>query len=484
MFQYYRNAYQCYVYLEDIDAAESPDYRSSRWFTRSWTLQELIAPKSCIFYDRVWAYVGEKSSLGHHLSSHTGIDIDVLRGTKSIAATSIATRMSWAAGRKATREEDIAYSLLGLFDVNMPLLYGEGSKAFIRLQEEIMKESNDQSIFAWGPIWSAHLRKTNIALVAFPGGNAYIQIFATSLSLDREEGFLASSPDAFKTESEIISYTMDRDHTWITTNKGIQVSFPMLCYDKFDLFLLNCYIGSNLGHRIAICSNSGPGNVRKRAQVGIWLVENHVIDHKIKYDQQFFWSKNEKLIVAARDREDGVFVDIESSHGCRLSEVMPVQMWDQAKRIFRRSSPAQVCWRVGFSIVSSLFLAPQLYVCVFIDGAEFGCRVMENRVDWLASLGYWEDPDIPRIGEGESELGGPSAIAFSRPSYQKTVALHSSRKWGVMSVSIVSKDVMGQQMYVVRVEEELTTQERTFKDKGGGLGWSLAQNVFRGLRSS
>lgn len=124
-----------------------------RWFTRGWTLQELIAPRKMEFFDKEWRSRGMKSdpSVIEHLSRITGISLRVLRDSSGLAVERIChgQRMSWAAFRSTSREEDIAYCLLGIFQVNIPLLYGEGSKAFIRLQEAILASSTDLSLLAW-----------------------------------------------------------------------------------------------------------------------------------------------------------------------------------------------------------------------------------------------------------------------------------------------------------------------------------------------
>jgi hypothetical protein len=111
-------------------------------------LQELIAPKVVEFYTGDWVEIGTKQSLAVLLSEITGIPAEVLRG-KSPITCSVAERISWASERQTTREEDLGYSLLGLFNVNMPMLYGEGSKSFLRLQEQILKQEYDYSLFAW-----------------------------------------------------------------------------------------------------------------------------------------------------------------------------------------------------------------------------------------------------------------------------------------------------------------------------------------------
>tara|TARA_R110002060_G_scaffold51507_6_gene62498 strand:- start:924 stop:2621 length:1698 start_codon:yes stop_codon:yes gene_type:complete len=160
MYRWYREALECYAYLADVHSFEPiydpesgqcfAEFEESRWFTRGWTLQELLAPSTVLFFNTGWVELGTRASLHSEISKCTGIPSAVLlSSSKSIESFSLAQRMSWAAGRETAREEDIAYSLLGIFDVSMPLLYGEGKKAFIRLQLEIMRTSADHSIFAW-----------------------------------------------------------------------------------------------------------------------------------------------------------------------------------------------------------------------------------------------------------------------------------------------------------------------------------------------
>ncbi|EFQ35898.1 hypothetical protein CGRA01v4_14027 [Colletotrichum graminicola] len=158
MYRWYQKAAVCYAYLSDAVDAEDPflensSFRRSRWFTRGWTLQELIAPKTVEFYACNWSSIGRKrseSAFCELIAKITGIHLQVLVGTTSLADVSVANKMRWAARRQTTRPEDIAYCMIGLFNVNMPLLYGEGGRSFIRLQEEILKETDDQSLFLWG----------------------------------------------------------------------------------------------------------------------------------------------------------------------------------------------------------------------------------------------------------------------------------------------------------------------------------------------
>ncbi|KAH9918568.1 heterokaryon incompatibility protein-domain-containing protein, partial [Epithele typhae] len=157
MFQYYALSSACYVYLDDVNTdgialtgpSPAPYPLWTRWHSRGWTLQELIASRVVVFFSSQWTPIGTKFELADILESATRIPSSVLRFQTSITDVSIAARMSWASTRETTRREDIAYCLFGIFGVNMPTLYGEGDNAFSRLLEAIMKTSRDASIFLW-----------------------------------------------------------------------------------------------------------------------------------------------------------------------------------------------------------------------------------------------------------------------------------------------------------------------------------------------
>jgi hypothetical protein len=146
MFRWYSKAAKCYVYLSDVLYVEEDDqywlsaFRGCRWFTRGWTLQELIAPASVEFFAAGGTRLGDKKSLEQEVHQLTGIALKALQG-KPLSEFSIAERMSWATKRKTTRKEDEAYCLLGIFDIYLPTIYGEGENAFTRLNEEIDKVS-------------------------------------------------------------------------------------------------------------------------------------------------------------------------------------------------------------------------------------------------------------------------------------------------------------------------------------------------------
>jgi hypothetical protein len=156
MCHWYRCATRCYAYLSDVSSRERESgdevsratwkiaFRKSRWFTRGWTLQELVAPKSVEFFSKEGIRLGDKLSLEQLIHDITGIPSNALRGG-SLSSFSVSERMAWVAKRNTQLEEDKAYSLFGIFDIQIPLLYGEGEeKAFTRLHEEIDKASKSE----------------------------------------------------------------------------------------------------------------------------------------------------------------------------------------------------------------------------------------------------------------------------------------------------------------------------------------------------
>ena len=169
MYRWYQNSKICIVYLEDVPQKQLMD---SEWFDRGWTLQELIAPRAISFFDQRWNLIGTKADLVLELSRKTRIPEGVINNTIKPSACSVAQRMSWAVNRETTREEDRAYSLMGLFDIYMPMIYGEREKAFLRLQQQIIQKSKDESIFAWDMEFPGN---------TFPGNTkAYSGLFSPS----------------------------------------------------------------------------------------------------------------------------------------------------------------------------------------------------------------------------------------------------------------------------------------------------------------
>ena len=183
MYNWYRGAQVCYAFLSDVSTSDDigaggSEFRRSRWFTRGWTLQELIAPRVVVFLSRDWKGLGTKDALADLISCITHINRGILTHETSLSDESVAERMRWAASRQTTRVEDGAYSLLGIFEITMPTLYGEGRYAFRRLQEEILRRIPDQSLFAWGSICLPIPQEPSDSLIA----NGSVSPFAPSPS--------------------------------------------------------------------------------------------------------------------------------------------------------------------------------------------------------------------------------------------------------------------------------------------------------------
>jgi hypothetical protein len=153
MFRWYQRAVKCYVYLSDVHVADEVTdiqtfrvawevaFRRSRWFTRGWTLQELLAPANVEFFSANGKHLGSKISLEQIIHEITQIPVGALRNY-DLHEFSIDERMAWIGSRKTTVEEDRAYCLLGIFGVFLPLIPGEGEEyALQRLRDEVQRRS-------------------------------------------------------------------------------------------------------------------------------------------------------------------------------------------------------------------------------------------------------------------------------------------------------------------------------------------------------
>lgn len=267
MFNWYKLADICYAYLSDVgDIAgsatvstllEEGDFVKSKWFRRGWTLQELLAPEVLVFFDRSWRRLGEKLELEQLVKDASGIE-----ELEHYDIASIAQKMSWAAKRQTTRIEDRAYSLMGIFGINMPPIYGEGERAFLRLQLEIIKISDDESIFAW-------------------------QNECGELT---SHGMLANSPNAFRLSGGVRPFLSDEiDRTFAMTNKGLRfksslLKLPLNNQQNFDALAMldetRCVLplccteteGAGKQGRVGVMLNRGKGDIYSRVYAWHYLV--------------------------------------------------------------------------------------------------------------------------------------------------------------------------------------------------------------------
>ncbi|KAK5657605.1 hypothetical protein OQA88_3184 [Cercophora sp. LCS_1] len=265
MYWWYEGSTICFVYLGDVglDSSAStspfiakryPGFSKSSWFSRGWTLQELIAPSMVVFLDDAWQEIDTKSNLCSVLSGITGIPDTILAGESPYTA-SIAQRMSWASSRTTTRVEDSAYSLMGLFDVNMPMLYGEGEKAFFRLQQEIIKTSDDHSIFAW------ERRASDLG--------------------DGNDGLFATSPAAFSSCRDMVPWDSANAQNTLsraisTDNKGIHLNLMFVQgkeWDDIHVGILPCGRAGNFGKGVGIPLKARSPSLQCFTRVPSGLVE-------------------------------------------------------------------------------------------------------------------------------------------------------------------------------------------------------------------
>ncbi|KAK4169655.1 hypothetical protein QBC43DRAFT_306491 [Cladorrhinum sp. PSN259] len=330
MFRWYKSASFCYVYLADVPKDDTPrknnsKFAASRWFTRGWTLQELLAPKYVRFYNSSWSLLGNKGTMPSVLENVTGIPRQFLLGIVELQSASVAQRMSWAATRQTKRPEDLAYCLLGIFGITMPMIYGEGGdQAFLRLQEQIMRTTRDDSMLAWGL-----------------GGMKASSLDSTPAPQAPGRA-LAGSPSDFSGSGNIVSWeksTISPNLNALQLSGGsLRVYLPLVATsDQQFVGLLSCGPNNNTPQRVGIplvkvvsgtddeYMRPKGANAELHAVIApppsprLIYINNDGIPHDMPADgNRFYW-----------------FFDHESfaELGLELMEVHPTSSWDQERGI-------------------------------------------------------------------------------------------------------------------------------------------------------
>ncbi|EPE30464.1 hypothetical protein GLAREA_03431 [Glarea lozoyensis ATCC 20868] len=308
MFQWYKRSTICYAYLSDVTLETFlVSFPQSRWYCRGWTLQELLAPKKLVFYDRDWHGLGTKQDHADWISRFTRIDVGALldetwydRAADLITPAGlgvfcVAKRMSWASDRETTRVEDAAYCLLGIFDVNMPLLYGEGDRAFIRLQEEIIKSCDDDSILAWG-----------LDTEADDDFDVPEKIMDAVYGGATPEETLAPSPEYFRDCHEL-KYAAASPSPFVMTNLGLQIELPLVPIRAMHSIPLAHEAGDILGW-IGLLTCGGPSD---EYLLGIVLwPEAHGMTIPGKVLRVLFGLSKQTVLVGARVAAEAVLSKI------------------------------------------------------------------------------------------------------------------------------------------------------------------------------
>jgi hypothetical protein len=449
MFQWYAQSKICYAWLADLGIDQpAEDFASCRWFTRGWTLQELIAPREVEFYDEAWGFRGTKATLSDKLQKVTGIDEEALRvGTIGIlSAIPLARRMSWASRRVTTRLEDMAYCLLGIFSVNMPMLYGEGERAFVRLQEEIIKNSNDLSLFAWTLPSDAETGLRDLSLSTSGTSQA---------SRQEHYGILAPSPAYFKDAGDIAPGNGGLfDETYVMTNKGLQIAAELAPLDNATVMPLHC-VKSSTGQRVAInLRQYGTRQyARYRADTLVlytgflgkapsWQKPSGALEVDLR--PTVFLSKGltaEEATFAARSCRGGILLGPSVfSKDWHLSAMAPCELFDNSRQVFLTRGQDSF---VGYVQVSPLdgtreFLAKLAWVV-------FG---LENGQPWVTA---WSTQSLPA---GPMWVRDMSTLAKNaRGVINDHVILenaHRTRKIKVL-VELVGSIVEGEPAYVLNI---------------------------------
>jgi Heterokaryon incompatibility protein (HET) len=394
MFNWYKKATRCYAYLADV--IESKDllehilntphhkkkdvyassFGKSRWWTRGWTLQELLAPADVEFYNSLFEYLLSRRSAYSAISIISGIDNDLLMGQTSLANMCVARKMSWAASRKTTRTEDQAYSLLGIFNINMPLLYGEGPKAFQRLQEEIIKSSNDQSILAW---------------------EAESQASSTLL--------LAPCVECFQNAGNVRLWDAPESHlSFSLTSTGLNITLPLIQGSNPEGWtaILACRYKDDFSGPLGIpLHDSGRGeffcNRPQSTQGGLKTANLETISEKL--------ADITRSMVIRRSKENTKsdqisHARIEVTRRCwinldqfgikrpfRLHSCHPIDDWDRDRGIFHGQNP-------GFAL------------CTYGTGLAFVLTILQS--NWLECRirldKYWGTPPRQLPGQGEEHM--------------------------------------------------------------------------------
>lgn len=319
MFSWYKTAEVCYVYLVDVHDNANPEedeseFKKSRWFTRGWTLQELLAPEHVNFYSSRWNFVGSKGSLRDLISTITGIDESYLRGRRGLQphSASIAERMYWASKRHTTKKEDEAYCLLGIFGVNMPMLYGEGQKTFIRFQEEIMKISSDQSLLAWF-------------------GDLKAQFVS---------GALAGAPSDFAHSRDVVPCSIGESDTHFSmTNKGLLIELPLFSEREFPYgtyALLKCRYKNDLFSILAL-----PLHSRHESYGDLEKLRRYNHEHIVRVPSKYWSEGTLKTIYITKDdtwTDTDIFNDRQNGFAIRrlpkpfhIVEVFPPRRWSSSQ---------------------------------------------------------------------------------------------------------------------------------------------------------
>lgn len=454
MFAWYAESAVCYVFLSDIGAADAidplepmPEFAASRWFTRGWTLQELIAPKVVEFYDQEWTLRGTKGGLSKVLERITLIDGQVLRDSSVLADIPVARRMSWAATRVTTRVEDTAYCLLGIFDISMPMLYGEGKKAFIRLQEEIAKETNDLTLFAWQ---------------------------ARDAKVQKYRGVLATSPAEFINANSIIVGNDRRfSDEFDMTNKGLRInSWLGTGPGESTVRTLNCSLREDPTQQIGIYLTMHGASLYARSQPDKFLLQNQSElarqpNSRILQTQQLSGKADTIYISKSLTPSQSVSLDKARQYGFlfrsgyisplfKTHMIQPLDLWDSQQRAFLAQGVVSFTGVIFFTIKDAYVHSHKisggsfLLACGITAGKEEG-----KKRPWISIGGSLGNIELVKAwGAGARSINEVSDVGSRSENKSIDLVDSSQKKQIIISVEMEEAVIDGVSMYCIDIKFE------------------------------
>ena len=457
MFAWYAESAVCYAFLSDIGAADAIDpleptseFAASRWFTRGWTLQELIAPKVVEFYDQDWTLRGTKNGLAKVLEAITRIDGQVLGDSSVLADIPVARRMSWAATRVTTRVEDTAYCLLGIFDISMPMLYGEGKKAFIRLQEEIAKETNDLTLFAWQ---------------------------ARDTSVQKYRGIFATSPAEFLKASSIIAGDDKRfSDVFNITNKGLRINSWLGSGPGGSTVLtLNCSLREDPTQQIGVYLKMHGASLYARSQPDKFVLQSQnqlarQPNSRILLTQQNLgkadtiyiskWLTLSQSVSLEKARQSGFFFrNGYINPFFRTNMVQPLELWDSQQQMFLAQGVVSFTGVVYFLTKDEYVRSQKIMAGTLLLACGISAGKDQGRQrPWVSIGGSFSHNELTRAwASGSNSLNEVSEIG-SRCENRSIALIDSSRKEQIIiSVEIEEAAIDGVPMYCIDLKfEDLT----------------------------
>ena len=459
---------------QEVEAVTIPGLERCRWFTRGWTLQELIAPRTVQFYDRDWHLRGTKAELSAQLARITNVSREVLANPARMHRLSVASRMAWASGRETTRVEDTAYCLLGIFDVNMPLLYGEGERAFLRLQEAIASQTNDFSLFAW----TAQPPPASEAAERGKKPQSYC-------------GVCASSPADFRGAASIrLLRDAAFDPEFIITNKGLRMNTNIFPGEG------GYFLGLNCTHHVDSPSQSqNYGTVEPGEELGIWIqqhgggVYSRVRSHEYARQPPGEKAKLSRIFLS-RFVSAELSLELEGSQDCALvlrrgfnehlvthspefpfaaNQVLPAEQWDAQRRMFvTRGAQGG-----GFAAYAN-FMArfdSEVFREEVVSSAEsfvlaFGWRAGEDE-PWVC-VASMREPEVYQAMGDASRMA--AAIADAGGRGVRELVLRDYYQWITKVVRVSVEAVATEGMVVYNIDMELVDPpEHVLKGPEGAL---------------